>query len=43
VKRLMIEKASHATPSQIYSEIVANCITNVLIESPREDYLKWTI
>ncbi|KAL4147906.1 hypothetical protein QTP88_002233 [Uroleucon formosanum] len=41
----MIEKAksSHATPSQIYSEIVANCTTNVLAELPREDYLKRTI
>jgi len=45
VKRLMIEKAksSHATPSQIYSEIVANCTTNVLAELPREDYLKRSI
>ncbi|KAL4135943.1 hypothetical protein QTP88_007520 [Uroleucon formosanum] len=41
----MIEKAksSHVTPSQIYSEIVVNCTTNVLAELPREDYLKRTI
>ncbi|KAF0748660.1 Uncharacterized protein FWK35_00018648 [Aphis craccivora] len=45
VKCLMIEKAksSHATPSQIYSEIFANCTTNVLAELPREDYLKRSI
>lgn len=41
----MIEKSEssqYKTPSQIYSQTVTNCTTNVLEELQRKEYFKWT-